>query len=55
MKDGVVKAERRIGRITLYRLDGQDEKVRALIKLEEILLKESFNQVEGKESIPAPG
>jgi DNA-binding transcriptional ArsR family regulator len=54
MKDGVVKAWRKIGRITLYRLNGQNEKVRALMKLEEILLKESFAQVEGKESVPAP-
>jgi DNA-binding transcriptional ArsR family regulator len=54
MKEGVVTTGRKIGRITLYRLDEQNEKVRALMKLEEILLKESFGQVEGKESVPAP-
>ncbi len=54
VKEQVVLAARKIGKITLYRLNGQNEKVRALMKLEEILLKESFNQVEGKESVPAP-
>lgn len=54
VKEKVVLATRKIGNITLYRLDEQNEKVRALMKLEEILLKKSFDQVEGKESVPVP-
>ena len=54
VKEKVVLAARKIGNITLYRLNEQNEKVRALMKLEEILLRESFNQAEGKESVPVP-
>jgi DNA-binding transcriptional ArsR family regulator len=54
IKKGVVKTTRKIGRITLYRLDEQNEKVKALLTLEGILLKESFQQVEGKHSVAVP-
>ncbi len=46
LKEGVVKIKRMIGRITLYELNGQNEKVKALVKLEEMLLKKSFNEIE---------
>jgi Fe2+ or Zn2+ uptake regulation protein len=48
VKEGVVKVKRTIGRITLYQLNEENEKVKALIKLEEILLKKSFEEIEGK-------
>jgi DNA-binding transcriptional ArsR family regulator len=54
IKEEVALAARKIGRITLYRLNERNEKVKVLMKLEEILLKESFQHVEGKESVPAP-
>jgi len=50
IKEGTVKATRTIGRITLYRLNEENEKAKALLKLEEILLKESFEEV--KEAVP---
>ncbi len=53
LKDGVVKIKRKIGRITLYQLNEQNRKVRALIKLEEILLKKSFEEIEGEGIAPA--
>lgn len=46
IKEGVIKPTRTIGRIQLYTLNTENEKVKALLKLEEFLLKKSFEQVE---------
>ena len=48
LKDGVVKPTRKIGNTQLYALNSQNERVKALIKLEEILLKKSFEEMEEK-------
>lgn len=53
LRGGIIKIKRKVGRITLYQLNEQNERIKALIKLEEILLKESFEEVEGKEAVPA--
>ena len=53
IKNGVVRIKRKLGQITLYQLDEKNDRVKALIKLEEILLKESFDAVESKEAVPA--
>jgi len=52
IKNGVVRIKRKLGQITLYQLDEKNDRVKALIKLEEILLKESFDAVESKEAVP---
>ncbi|MBI3412733.1 MAG: helix-turn-helix transcriptional regulator [Candidatus Aenigmarchaeota archaeon] len=44
-KEGLVKATRNIGRIQLYSLNEKNEKIKALIGLEGILLKKSFEDV----------
>ncbi|MCX6815620.1 MAG: helix-turn-helix domain-containing protein [Candidatus Aenigmarchaeota archaeon] len=46
LKNGVVKSTRKIGRTTLYSINGQSEKVKVLLKLEEFLLKKSFEGFE---------
>jgi Mn-dependent DtxR family transcriptional regulator len=53
LNDGTVKFERKLGTISLYRINEQNEKVKALFKLEEILLKESFDQIEIN-TVPSP-
>jgi DNA-binding transcriptional ArsR family regulator len=53
LEEGVVKVKRKIGRITLYQLNEENDRVKALIKLEEILLKESFTEAESKDAVPA--
>ena len=53
-KNGVISFERKLGTISLYKINEQNEKIKALFKLEEILLKESFEQIELK-TVPAPG
>ncbi len=56
LKTNVVKLERKLGRISLYKINEQNDRVKALFKLEEILLKESFNQIELKPvSVPNSG
>ena len=54
IKEGLVKITRTIGRIMLYTLNTENEKVRTLLKLEEMLLKKSFESVEQKNIAPAP-
>ena len=48
IKNGIVKSTRTIGRVELYTLNLENEKVKALLKLEEFLLKKSFDVVELK-------
>ncbi len=48
LKEGVIKVTRKVGRITLYTLNTENEKVKTLLKLEEMLLKKSFETVEAK-------
>ncbi|MFH1520179.1 MAG: hypothetical protein ABID61_00895 [Candidatus Micrarchaeota archaeon] len=48
IKNNTVKLERKLGRISLYKINEQNEKVKTLFKLEEILLKGSFSQIELK-------
>lgn len=51
IKEKTVKPTRIIGRVQLYSLNTENEKVKALLKLEEFLLKKSFEEVEGKQKI----
>ena len=53
VKDGVVKSSRVIGNIQLYTLNANNEKVKALLKLEEFLLKKSFGASGEKSAIVA--
>lgn len=46
IKEGITKPTRKIGRVQMYSLNAENEKVRALMKLEEFLLKKSFEEVE---------
>ncbi len=46
--EGVVKIVRKIGRITLYTLNEENEKVKSLLSLEKILLQKSFESIEHK-------
>ncbi len=48
IKKGVVKSTRTIGRVQLYAINTENEKVKALLKLEEILLKQSFDDAAEK-------
>lgn len=45
LKDGTIKPTRKIGRVQLYSLNEENDKVKALIELETILLKKSFDFV----------
>ena len=45
LKEGIIKPTRTIGRVQLYTLNIDNEKVKALLKLEEILLKRSFDEM----------
>ncbi|MBI4214627.1 hypothetical protein HY546_01400 [archaeon] len=47
---GVVKSTRNIGRIKLFTLNTENEKVKALLKLETFLLNQSFEDISGKHS-----
>ncbi len=51
VKKGVVKSTRTIGRVRLYSLNAENEKVKALLKLEEFLLKKSLDEVSDKVKI----
>ena len=53
VKKGVVKKTRAIGRIQLYSINTENEKVRALLKLEEFLLKRSFEEATEKVKVRA--
>ena len=44
-KAGVVRPTRTLGKVQLYTLNEDSEKVKVLLKLEEILLKKSFEEV----------
>ncbi len=46
VKEGIIKPTRAIGRVQLYTLNTGNEKIKALLKLEEFLLKKSFEEVE---------
>ena len=48
MKSGIVKPTRMIGRVQLYSLNESNEKAKALLKLEEFLLKKSFEDEESR-------
>jgi len=48
VKEGTIKPTRMIGRVQLYALNAENEKVKALLKLEGILLKMSFGILEQK-------
>ncbi len=54
IRQGIIKITRKIGRITLYALNAENEKVKTLLKLEEMLLKKSFGSVEQKSVLPVP-
>ena len=49
IEEGTVKATRKLGQIELYTLNEENEKVKTLLKLEEILLRKSFESVGGAE------
>ena len=51
VKQNIIKPTRTIGRIQLYSLNNNNEKIKALLKLEEFLLKKSFEEVEIKAKI----
>jgi len=46
VKEGLVKLTRTIGRSQLYSLNRENEKVKALLKLEGFLIKKSFEETE---------
>lgn len=46
LKRGIVKPTRFIGRVQLYTINAANERVKALLKLEEFLLKQSFEETE---------
>ena len=46
IKNNIIKPTRKIGRVQLYSLNTENERAKSLIKLEEILLKGSFEEVE---------
>jgi len=48
VKEGIIKPTRIIGRVQLYSLNAENEKVKALLKLEEFLLKKSFERIENQ-------
>jgi len=45
VKQKIIKPTRTIGRVQLYSLNTENEKVKALLKLEEFLLKKSFEEI----------
>src|SRR3989344_2345717 len=45
IRNGLIKPTRIIGKVQLYTLNIENEKVKALLKLEEILLKRSFDEM----------
>jgi Fe2+ or Zn2+ uptake regulation protein len=51
IKDGIVRPTRAIGRVQLYSLNIENEKVKALLKLEEFLLKKAFEEVEKSQKV----
>ena len=51
VKEGIVKPTRKSGRVQMYSLNAENEKVKALLKLEEFLLTRSFEDIEIKPKI----
>ncbi len=51
IKEGVARPTKKIGRIQLYSLNTENEKVKALLKLEGFLIKKSFEEVEQKQKV----
>lgn len=51
LKEKTVKTTRKIGRIQLYSINVEDEKVKALLKLEEFLLNKTFEDVDVKTDV----
>ncbi len=51
VRNGIIKPTRMIGNVQLYSVNTSNEKVKALLKLEEILLKGSFEEVEIRPAI----
>ena len=52
VKSGIIKPTRIIGRVQMYSINPENEKVKALLKLEEFLLKKSFEEA-GKQKLKA--
>jgi Fe2+ or Zn2+ uptake regulation protein len=46
VKKGIVKSTRSIGRVQLYAINASNGRVKALLKLEEFLLRQSFEETE---------
>lgn len=46
LKEGAVKITRKIGRISLYAIAEENERVKALLRLEQLLLQNSFEKFE---------
>ena len=46
VKQNIIKTTRTIGRVQLYSINTENEKVKALLKLEEFLIKKSFEEIE---------
>lgn len=54
IKAGIAKPTRTLGNVQLYALNEANERVKILLKLEEMLLKKSFEEVGmGKIKVPA--
>ena len=51
VRNGIIKPTRMIGNVQHYSVNTSNEKVKALLKLEEILLKGSFEEVEIRPAI----
>ena len=51
LKEGIIKPTRIIGNVQLYSLNVENKKIKALLKLEEFLLKRSFEDMEIKTDI----
>ncbi len=49
VKNGIIKPTRKIGRVQLYTLNTENGRVKALLKLEALLLKESFEEIEQRQ------
>ncbi|MBI3190320.1 hypothetical protein HYZ41_01300 [archaeon] len=48
VKKNTVKPTRKIGRVQLYSINTENKKVKALLKLEEFLLEQSFEETKEK-------
>lgn len=48
LRGKIIKPTRTVGRVQLYSLNTENDRVKALLKLEEFLLKRSFDDIEQK-------